>query len=182
MKMSDLGAAECFDRKCAGSQYMPTDLPVAGCAWVSSRRPMAPVRHCSGQWCLRGLWLSTVQSSWLSRLSCVIWSSFKCSADLANPKTNSKTAGFTKEEREGFTNLLNEGFVDSFRHLYPDQTGSYSYWTYMGNARAKNVGWYVQPFTWVCEIGENVATSAIPILILMERRKCPSVCCSLVII
>jgi len=64
----------------------------------------------------------------------------KC-VDLANPKTNRNTAGFTKEEREEFTNLLNEGFIDTFRHLYPDKTGAYSYWSYMGNARSKNVGW-----------------------------------------
>lgn len=63
--------------------------------------------------------------------------------DLANPKANAnKTAGFTKEEREGFTNLLGAGFVDSFRHLYPDTKGAYSWWSYMGNARSKNVGWY----------------------------------------
>jgi len=66
--------------------------------------------------------------------------------DLANPKSNTKTAGFTKEEREGFTELLKGGFIDSFRHLYPDMTGAYSYWTYMGNARAKNVGWRLDYF------------------------------------
>ena len=62
-------------------------------------------------------------------------------SDLANPKGNKKTAGFTKEERDGFSNLLSAGFIDSFRKLYPDKTGTYSYWTYMMNARAKNVGW-----------------------------------------
>ena len=61
--------------------------------------------------------------------------------DLANPKTNKKTAGFTNEERQGFTDLLAEGYVDSFRELYPEQEGAYSFWTYMGNARGKNVGW-----------------------------------------
>jgi len=67
-------------------------------------------------------------------------------SDLANPKSNSKTAGFTKEEREGFTNMLAAGFIDSFRTLYPDVKSAYSYWTYMSNARAKNVGWSVLPF------------------------------------
>lgn len=62
--------------------------------------------------------------------------------DLANPKTNKKNAGFTKEEREGFSTLLSEGFIDTFRSLYPDVVGAYTFWTYMMNARAKNVGWY----------------------------------------
>ena len=61
--------------------------------------------------------------------------------DLENPKTNTKNAGFTKEERQGFTELLEEGFIDSFRHFYPDKPKQYSFWSYMGNARAKNVGW-----------------------------------------
>nr|XP_054752611.1 exodeoxyribonuclease-like isoform X1 [Lytechinus pictus] len=62
--------------------------------------------------------------------------------DLKNPKSNrNKTPGFTDQEREGFTALLDTGFVDSFRHLYPEQADAYSFWTYMGNCRAKNVGW-----------------------------------------
>ena len=61
--------------------------------------------------------------------------------DLKNPKTNTKSAGFTQEERDGFTELLEAGFVDSFRHLYPEAEGKYTFWTYMGNARAKNTGW-----------------------------------------
>lgn len=61
--------------------------------------------------------------------------------DLKNPSTNQKTAGFTKEEREGFTALLNEGFVDTFRNLYPDKEGAYTYWNYIGNARSRNTGW-----------------------------------------
>ncbi|XP_060663408.1 recombination repair protein 1 isoform X2 [Drosophila nasuta] len=61
--------------------------------------------------------------------------------DLANPKSNTRNAGFTKEEREKMTELLDLGFVDTFRHLYPKQTGAYSFWTYMSNARARNVGW-----------------------------------------
>ncbi|XP_067834629.1 DNA repair nuclease APEX1 [Heptranchias perlo] len=66
--------------------------------------------------------------------------------DLKNPKTNKKTPGFTAEEREGFTNLLGEGFVDSYRHLYPDTPYAYTFWTYMGNCRAKNVGWRLDYF------------------------------------
>ncbi|KAK7597757.1 hypothetical protein V9T40_009982 [Parthenolecanium corni] len=66
--------------------------------------------------------------------------------DLANPKTNTKTPGFTQEERDGLTALLDQGFVDSFRHLYPDKTGAYTYWTYVGNARSRNVGWRLDYF------------------------------------
>ncbi|XP_043063897.1 recombination repair protein 1 isoform X2 [Drosophila ficusphila] len=61
--------------------------------------------------------------------------------DLQNPKANTKNAGFTQEERDKMTELLSLGFVDSFRHLYPDRKGAYTFWTYMANARARNVGW-----------------------------------------
>ncbi|KAM9328595.1 DNA repair nuclease APEX1 isoform 1-T1 [Pholidichthys leucotaenia] len=66
--------------------------------------------------------------------------------DLKNPKGNKKNAGFTPEEREGFTQLLASGFVDSFRELYPEQTSAYTFWTYMMNARSKNVGWRLDYF------------------------------------
>lgn len=61
--------------------------------------------------------------------------------DLKNPKTNTKTAGFTREERDGMTDLLKQGFVDTFRQLYPDKTGAYTFWSYFANSRAKNIGW-----------------------------------------
>lgn len=61
--------------------------------------------------------------------------------DLARPKSNTKNAGFTEEERDGMTDFLGEGYVDTFRHLYPDKTDMYTFWTYMGNARSKNIGW-----------------------------------------
>jgi len=66
--------------------------------------------------------------------------------DLKNPKTNTKNAGFTIEERTKFTELLNAGFVDTFRHFYPDVTGEYSWWSYRFNARAKNAGWRIDYF------------------------------------
>lgn len=66
--------------------------------------------------------------------------------DLTNPKTNRKNAGFTDEERAGMTDLLGDGFVDTYRHLYPDKTGAYTFWTYMMNSRAKNVGWRLDYF------------------------------------
>ncbi|KAK3517872.1 hypothetical protein QTP70_021842 [Hemibagrus guttatus] len=66
--------------------------------------------------------------------------------DLKNPKGNRKNAGFTPEEREGFSQLLAAGFIDSFRELYPEQANAYTFWTYMMNARAKNVGWRLDYF------------------------------------
>uniref|UniRef100_A0A3B4E815 exodeoxyribonuclease III n=1 Tax=Pygocentrus nattereri TaxID=42514 RepID=A0A3B4E815_PYGNA len=66
--------------------------------------------------------------------------------DLKNPKGNRKNAGFTPEEREGFSQLLADGFTDSFRELYPEQTNAYTFWTYMMNSRSKNVGWRLDYF------------------------------------
>lgn len=66
--------------------------------------------------------------------------------DLKNPKTNHKNAGFTDEERACFTKVLENGFIDSFRFLYPEARDAYSWWSYMGNARAKNVGWRIDYF------------------------------------
>lgn len=64
-----------------------------------------------------------------------------CHPDLANPKTNTMTAGFTEQERAGMDELLAAGFVDTFRRLYPNRTAAYTYWTYMSQARTRNVGW-----------------------------------------
>lgn len=66
--------------------------------------------------------------------------------DLKNPKSNRKNAGFTDEERGCFTALLERGFVDTFRHFYPDLEGVYSWWSYMFQARAKNAGWRIDYF------------------------------------
>lgn len=66
--------------------------------------------------------------------------------DLKNPKTNRTNAGFTDEERQKMDAVLSSGFVDSFRLLYPDKADAYSWWSYMGNARAKNVGWRIDYF------------------------------------
>ena len=66
--------------------------------------------------------------------------------DLKNPKTNVGNAGFTNEEREKMTQLLQSGFIDSFRYLYPEKTDSYSWWSYMFHAREKNVGWRIDYF------------------------------------
>jgi exodeoxyribonuclease-3 len=72
--------------------------------------------------------------------------------DLKNPKTNRRNPGFTDEERGQFTNLLNEGFVDTFRHFYPDTTDVYSWWSYRFQARQKNVGWRIDYFV----VSENL--------------------------
>ena len=66
--------------------------------------------------------------------------------DLANPKTNTMNAGFTKEERAKFDQVVNNDLVDAFRYLYPDTLGAYSWWSYMGGARTRNVGWRIDYF------------------------------------
>lgn len=66
--------------------------------------------------------------------------------DLKNPKTNRKNAGFTDEERAKMTELLGAGFVDTFRHFYPDTEGVYSWWSYRFRAREKNAGWRIDYF------------------------------------
>ncbi|XP_058815811.1 DNA-(apurinic or apyrimidinic site) endonuclease isoform X2 [Topomyia yanbarensis] len=85
--------------------------------------------------------------------------------DLTNPKTNKKNAGFTQEERDGMTKLLSLGFVDTFRQLYPEQKGAYTFWSYMGNARSKNVGWRLDYFITserlVSKVVDNVMRSEV---------------------
>ena len=66
--------------------------------------------------------------------------------DLKNPKTNTRNAGFTIEERDQFTELLAAGYVDAYRYLYPEQTEAYTWWSYMFQARAKNAGWRIDYF------------------------------------
>lgn len=66
--------------------------------------------------------------------------------DLKNPKTNRRSAGFTDEEREKFSDVLDAGFIDTFRYFYPDLEGAYSWWSYRMNARARNAGWRIDYF------------------------------------
>ena len=66
--------------------------------------------------------------------------------DLKNPKINRKNAGFTDEERNKMTKLLDNGFTDTFRKIYPDKENAYTWWSYMGHAREKNVGWRIDYF------------------------------------
>lgn len=80
--------------------------------------------------------------------------------DLKNPKTNHHSAGFTDEERGKMTQLLESNFLDSFRYLYPDTIG-YSWWSYMGNARAKNIGWRIDYFIVSTDVKDKIAEAMI---------------------
>lgn len=66
--------------------------------------------------------------------------------DLKNPKSNIGNSGFTNEERGKMTELLDAGFIDTFRHFYPDQEGAYSWWSYMAKVRERNIGWRIDYF------------------------------------
>ena len=81
--------------------------------------------------------------------------------DLKNPKTNRRSAGFTDEERSKMTELLEAGFTDTFRYLYPDKENSYTWWSYMGHAREKNVGWRIDYFIVSKSIEEKIKESII---------------------
>ena len=81
--------------------------------------------------------------------------------DLANPKANRRNAGFTDEERACMTRLLGEGFVDTFRFRHPDARGAYSWWSYRGRAREKNVGWRIDYFIVSERIADKLVDSAI---------------------
>ena len=81
--------------------------------------------------------------------------------DLKNPKSNRGSAGFSDEERACFTSLLNRGFVDSFRHLHPDVTGVYSWWSYMYKARQNNAGWRIDYFVVSERLNSKIAEAAI---------------------
>lgn len=76
--------------------------------------------------------------------------------DLKNPKTNRKNAGFTDEERGAFTRLLEAGYVDTFRHFYPELEGAYSWWSYRFKAREKNAGWRIDYFVTSESLRENL--------------------------
>ena len=81
--------------------------------------------------------------------------------DLKNPKTNHHNAGFTDEERNKMTLLLNAGFTDSFRFLYPNKENAYSWWSYMGHAREKNVGWRIDYFIVSNDINNKIKDAKI---------------------
>ena len=81
--------------------------------------------------------------------------------DLKNPKTNRGNAGFSDEERESFTRLLDAGFTDTFRHLHPDVTGAYTWWSYMFKARQNNAGWRIDYFLVSDRIRDRIAAAPI---------------------
>lgn len=81
--------------------------------------------------------------------------------DLKNPKSNRQNPGFSDEERAKMTQLLDQGFVDSFRALYPDAEGAYSWWSYRFNARANNAGWRIDYFIVSERLRERIREAAI---------------------
>ena len=81
--------------------------------------------------------------------------------DLKNPKSNRQNPGFSDEERAKMTQLLDQGFVDSFRALYPDAVGAYSWWSYRFNARANNAGWRIDYFIVSERLRERIREAAI---------------------
>ena len=92
--------------------------------------------------------------------------------DLKNFKTNRGNAGFTDEERGKMTELLDAGFVDSFRSLYPDVTGAYSWWSYMYHARENNAGWRIDYFICSQRLKDRIADSKI-LADVMGSDHCP---------
>lgn len=81
--------------------------------------------------------------------------------DLKNPKTNHHNAGFTDDEREKFSKLLNSGFIDTFRTLYPDKAGIYTWWSYLRKARDNNAGWRIDYFLTSKRLKNNIVAASI---------------------
>jgi exodeoxyribonuclease-3 len=92
--------------------------------------------------------------------------------DLKNPKSNTKSAGFSKEEREKMTTLLGSGFVDSFRYKYPEMKDAYTWWSYMFHAREKNVGWRIDYFLTSDRLKDKIEDSIIH-MDVMGSDHCP---------
>lgn len=81
--------------------------------------------------------------------------------DLANPSSNHKNAGFTDEERAKFTQLLDHGFIDTFRYFYPDKTEAYTWWSNFANSRARNIGWRIDYFLVSEALKEHLVSASI---------------------
>lgn len=92
--------------------------------------------------------------------------------DLKNPASNHKNAGFTDEERACFSTVLENGFIDSFRYLYPDTTDVYSWWSYMFKAREKNVGWRIDYFVVSKKLKDNIKEAKVH-MDIMGSDHCP---------
>ncbi len=94
--------------------------------------------------------------------------------DLKNPSSNKNNPGFSQQERDAFTSLLESGFIDTYRYLYPDQIGSYSWWSYRFNARTNNTGWRIDYFLVSNELEDNIVAASIDSEILGSDH-CPVV-------
>jgi len=92
--------------------------------------------------------------------------------DLKNPKTNHRNAGFTDEERECFSRLLDNGYIDTFRYFYPDMRDIYSWWSYMFKARQKNAGWRIDYFVASEKLKERLGNAGI-LTDIMGSDHCP---------
>lgn len=92
--------------------------------------------------------------------------------DIKNPASNRKNAGFTDEERAKMTELLDQGFIDSFRHFYPDKKDAYSWWSYFSNARERNIGWRIDYFLVSDRLKESLSDAAI-LSEIMGSDHCP---------
>ena len=102
--------------------------------------------------------------------------------DLKNPAANRGSAGFSDEERGAFASLLDSGFTDSFRHLYPDVTGAYSWWSYRFNARKNNAGWRIDYFLVSNRLADRIEAAAIhsdimgsdhcPVSLTLSEKSC----------
>ena len=103
--------------------------------------------------------------------------------DIKNARTNRNNAGFSDQEREKMTALLSSGFTDSFRHLYPDATGVYSWWSYRFHAREKNAGWRIDYFITSSALDDRLVDAGIltdvtgsdhcPITLTVDLPFCP---------
>ena len=92
--------------------------------------------------------------------------------DIKNPASNRKNAGFTDEERAKLTELLDQGFIDTFRHFYPDKKDAYSWWSYFSNARERNIGWRIDYFLVSDRLKKSLTDAAI-LSYIMGSDHCP---------
>ena len=94
--------------------------------------------------------------------------------DIKNPASNKNNAGFTQQERDKMTELLESGLTDSFRHLYPERRDAYSWWSYMSNARERNIGWRIDYFLVSSRLDQEIREAAI-LPEVMGSDHCPVV-------
>ncbi|GFR59865.1 DNA-(apurinic or apyrimidinic site) lyase [Elysia marginata] len=106
-------------------------------------------------------WYARILNSLPGKFEMGYWTMIETESNIKNPKTNKRNAGFTQEERDSFTETLEAGFIDSFRELHPEEENAYTFWTYMMNCRAKNVGWRLDYFVVSKRFQENICESLI---------------------